>query len=137
MEKEIVGYRIKPNVNRFMVDGVLNHAMPIWDEEDKSAYFIRGHVGGSLVRRLKELQVLDLWFSPIYEDEEVKSNWTEKRHLDFYYKTGLMGDFEIQCSQVLRLMDKDYEYQEALRIVLDLYPDINKKDLEKELDKYI
>ena len=41
------------------------------------------------------------------------------------------------CKQVLMLMDKDYEYQEALRIILDLHPDINKKDLEKELDKYI
>jgi hypothetical protein len=34
-------------------------------------------------------------------------------------------------------MDKDYSYQNALDLVLKKYKNINKKDLEKELDKYI
>jgi hypothetical protein len=89
-KKEIVGYRLKPNIDRFMVDGILKTAMPIWNDEDKSVYFIKGHVAGSLVAKMKELQVLDLWFTPIYE--EVKSNWVKEHHLEYYYKEGIMSD---------------------------------------------
>ena len=90
-EQEIVGYRLKPSISRNMVDGILNNAMPIWNNKDKSVYFIRGHVAGCLVAKMKELQVLDLWFTPIYETEEVKSDWVKQNHLDYYYKEGLMS----------------------------------------------
>jgi hypothetical protein len=75
-----------------MVDRILKDSMPIWNDEDKSVYFIRGHVAGSLVARMKELQVLDLWFTPIYEFEEVKSDWIKQNHLDYYYKEGIMSN---------------------------------------------
>lgn len=40
------------------------------------------------------------------------------------------------ASAVLQLMDKDMEYQEALaKVVKDM--SVNKKTLEKELNKYI
>ena len=42
----------------------------------------------------------------------------------------------IECSQVLKLMDKDLSYNEALAVVLK-YSSIDKKSLEKELDLYI
>ena len=90
-KQEIVGYRLKPSINRMMVDGILKNAMPVWNDEDKSVYFIRGHVAGSLVAKMKELQVLDLWFIPIYEDEEIKSDWVKEHHLDYYYKEGIMS----------------------------------------------
>jgi len=89
-KQEIVGYRLKPHIDRMMVDGILKHAMPIWNEKDKSVYFIRGHVAGCLVLKLKELQVLDVWFTPIYENEEIKSDWVKQSHLDYYYRVGLM-----------------------------------------------
>jgi hypothetical protein len=73
-----------------MVDGILKNAMPKWNDEDKSVYFIRGHVGGSLVAKMKELKVLDLWFTPIFEFEEVKSDWVKQHHLDYYHKEGIM-----------------------------------------------
>ena len=41
-----------------------------------------------------------------------------------------------ECSQVLKLIDKDYEYQEALMIVLNI-TDRNKQELENELNNYI
>lgn len=91
-KQEIVGYRLKPHIDRMVVDAILKNAMPIWNGEDKSVYFIRGHVAGSLVAKMKELQVLDLWFTPIYESEEVKSDWVKEHHLDFYYKEGIMKD---------------------------------------------
>ena len=90
--QEIVGYRLKPSIDRMMVDGILKNAMPNWNDEDKSVYFIRGHVGGSLVAKLRELQVLDLWFTPIYENEEVKSDWVKEHHLDYYHKEGIMSN---------------------------------------------
>ena len=91
-EQEIVGHRLKPFIDRIMVDGILKNAMPIWNDEDKSVYFIRGHVGGSLVAKMKELKVLDLWFTPIYESEEVKSDWIKEHHIDYYKKEGMMAD---------------------------------------------
>ena len=93
-KQEIVGYRLKPHIDRIMVDGILKNAMPIWNDKDKgkSVYFIRGHVAGSLVAKMKELQVLDLWFTPIYEFEEVKNDWLKQNHLDYYYKEGIMNN---------------------------------------------
>lgn len=41
------------------------------------------------------------------------------------------------ASKVLKLMDNDYSYSEALKEVLKSDKRINKKRLEKELDKYI
>ena len=41
---------------------------------------------------------------------------------------------------VLRLMDtEEYSnnYCRSLALVLELFPEVNRKDLEKELDKYI
>lgn len=35
---------------------------------DKGLYFIRGHIGGSLVMKAKELGILDTHFEPVYED---------------------------------------------------------------------
>lgn len=42
-----------------------------------------------------------------------------------------------EFKQVLRLMDEDYSYEEALKIVLAENPNRNREDLEKELDQYI
>ena len=41
------------------------------------------------------------------------------------------------ASRVLRLMDEDYSYQEALRIALRENKGVGKRSLEKELDRYI
>lgn len=41
------------------------------------------------------------------------------------------------ASEVLKLMDNDYEYQQALKIVLSKYKNVNKAELERELDNYI
>jgi hypothetical protein len=111
-KKEIVGYKLKPNIDRLMVDGILKTSMPIWNDEDKSVYFIRGHVAGSLVAKMKELQVLDLWFTPIYE--EVKSDWVKEHHLEYYYKEGLMSD-EMVVEDGVEKLAKEY--------VNDNYPD--------------
>ena len=42
----------------------------------------------------------------------------------------------LNCSKVLQLMDKDYTYTEAINIVLK-DKQVNKKRLEKELERYI
>jgi hypothetical protein len=41
------------------------------------------------------------------------------------------------ASRVLKLMDQDISYQEALRISLKENKGVGKRSLEKELDKYI
>jgi uncharacterized protein YoaH (UPF0181 family) len=41
------------------------------------------------------------------------------------------------ASKVLQLMDKDYSYGEAVKKVLKEDKRLDKKKLEKELDKYI
>ncbi len=41
------------------------------------------------------------------------------------------------ASKVLQLMDKDFSYSEALKKVLSEDKRLDKKKLEKELDKYI
>lgn len=92
LKEQIVGYRLKPHIDRVMIDSILKNTMPIWNDNDKSVYFIRGHVAGSLVAKLKELQVLDLWFMPIYESEEVESDWVKEHHLEYYYEKGIMSD---------------------------------------------
>lgn len=83
-QNEIVGYKLNGVADRLTVDGLLKYAMPCYGdillsgkskhitemtEEEKSVYFTRGHVGGALVQRLKDLKVLDLWFTPVYEHE--------------------------------------------------------------------
>lgn len=41
------------------------------------------------------------------------------------------------ASVVLRLMDGNYSYEEALHIALLVYPEVNWIELEKELNYYI
>lgn len=41
------------------------------------------------------------------------------------------------CKKVLELMDKDFEYQKALKIVLDSDKRLSKTKLENELNKYV
>jgi len=41
------------------------------------------------------------------------------------------------CSTVLKLMDMDFSYTEALKIVLKKDKRLSKKKLETELNKYI
>ncbi len=41
------------------------------------------------------------------------------------------------CSKVLKLMDKDYSYQKALKKVLKEDKRLSKKKLEEELNNYI
>jgi len=41
------------------------------------------------------------------------------------------------CSTVLKLMDMDFSYQDALKIVLKKDKRLSKKKLETELNKYI
>ena len=43
----------------------------------------------------------------------------------------------IEASKVLQLMDEDFSYCEALKMVLESNTSINKKNLEIELNKYI
>lgn len=42
-----------------------------------------------------------------------------------------------EASMVLQLMDKDYSYERALKAVLSKFKSVDRKTLEKELDKYI
>lgn len=72
---KLIGYRLNGIADRETVNRTLNHPMPLWDgcggdggDRRHIRYFIRGHLGGSLVLRAKELGILDLWFEPIYEE---------------------------------------------------------------------
>jgi hypothetical protein len=154
-KQEIVGYRLNSNISRLMVDRVLQYSMPKWNDEDKSVYFIRGHVAGSLVAKMKELQVLDLWFIPIYEDEEIKSDWIKEHHLEYYYKEGIMKEEPKQETEHLlstetnkkRLLE-DVNKQETIeehylsipkplvdvsRMKVDNHPDIDNKETLEEV----
>ena len=41
------------------------------------------------------------------------------------------------CSGVLRLMDQDFSYMQAVENILSQNPEIDREELEKELDKYV
>jgi hypothetical protein len=43
----------------------------------------------------------------------------------------------VACSKVLQLMDEDYGYEKALKIIRVIYPKVDIKKLEKELDYYV
>lgn len=88
--ENIVGYRVKNSEFRQCADRVLGIAMPKWNDDDKDVYFIRGHIAGYLVAKLRELGVLDMWFDPIYEDNEIKSDWVQPHHLEYYITKGEM-----------------------------------------------
>lgn len=52
----------------------------------------------------------------------------------------LDGKKTIPCMAVLRLMDSGHfsnNYCKALNVILDIFPEIDRERLEKELDKYI
>lgn len=44
----------------------------------------------------------------------------------------------IPCSMVLRLMDStEYSYEYCVRMTLDVFVEVNREELERELDKYV
>lgn len=88
--ENIVGYRVKNSEFRAYADKILGIAMPKWNDDDSSVYFIRGHIAGYLVAKLRDLGVLDIWFEPIYEDNEVESDWVQPHHLEYYINQGKM-----------------------------------------------
>lgn len=88
MADDIVGYRLNDFVDRTLVDKILNYTMPYFGDillsgiskhikdmtpDEKSVYFTRGHVAGSLVKKCKDLKILDIWFTPIYASEVFKN----------------------------------------------------------------
>ena len=50
---------------------------------------------------------------------------------------GINGNKSKAVSKVLQLMDQDYSYSQAIKIVLNENKKLSKKKLEKELNKYI
>lgn len=55
-------------------------------------------------------------------------------------KNDFKGAKSIFCSMVLRLMDsEDYgnNYCKSLKLVLGIFPEVDREELEKELDKYV
>lgn len=74
------------------------------------------------------------------EDKNMNDIIIDKRNL-LGYKIESGNHYKsIPCTMVLRLMDTE-EYSEnycrALDLVLGLFPEIDREELEKELDKYI
>lgn len=65
-DKEIVGYKLNGVVSKEIVNKVLN-----WNNsrDQDGLYFIKGHLGGCLVAEAKRLDILDKWFTPVYEDK--------------------------------------------------------------------
>lgn len=55
-------------------------------------------------------------------EEDWQSSFSEKSH---------------QASIVLRLMNNDFTFQQAIKATLVAYPDCNQKELLKELENYI
>lgn len=55
------------------------------------------------------------------------------------FKDYILEEKSKEASEVLQLMDKDEDadYGKALKAVLKKYPKVDKKALEKELNKYI
>jgi hypothetical protein len=133
-QQEIVGYRLKPSIDRMMVDGILKNAMPVWNDEDKSVYFIKGHVVGSLVAKMKELQVLDLWFTPIYE--EVKSDWAKEHHLEYYHKEGIMKAKQETLNVKQNTHYVDFSNPNADKLSSASTTSMKQETLEEAADKY-
>lgn len=99
MEKEIIGYRLNGVITKQVVNALLQYQMPNWYDNDKSVYFLKGHIGGSLVKKLRDLKVFDLWFSPIYNG--LDASWLKKEHIDYYTNVGIMSNKDVYCVQVI------------------------------------
>lgn len=63
--KELIGYKLNGVVSKEIVDRVIKYKMP----EYNGLYFVKGHLGGSLVQEAKNLGILDKWFIPVYEEQ--------------------------------------------------------------------
>lgn len=64
----------------------------------------------------------------------------EEHHYTYFKIADLELYKSLECSEVLRLMDTEEcaeNYCKALRIVLDKYPNVNRAELEKELNAFI
>lgn len=60
--------------------------------------------------------------------------------LDLLLNRTFKQEKSIFCSMVLRLMDTENyanNYCDSLSLVLELFPEIDREKLEKELDKYV
>lgn len=104
---------------------------------------------------LKMYQEVDGEFKPAPRMEYMLKNWNDfsysVKHAPNDVAAGQMGKYYYyfinesfvneskskEASMVLNLMDHDYSYEDALKIVLKADPSINKSKLEKELDQYI
>jgi len=103
---EITGYKLNGIVTRGEVDKLLAYTMPIWDMDDKDIYFIRGHIGGSLVLKLKELKVFDIWFIPVYKD--IRQCIKEQRAI--YVEQGIMvQEINTYCVHIVPTIKSTYK----------------------------
>ena len=53
--------------------------------KDQDLYFVRGHLGGSLVKEAERLGILDKWFTPVYQYEVVKPTFTINGYSSEFY----------------------------------------------------
>lgn len=81
----------------------------------------------------------DLVYSPKTSGPNNVGTATYANKYDFYFinESFVNESKSKEASMVLNLMDHDYSYEDALKIVLKADPSINKSKLEKELDQYI
>jgi len=68
---KIIGYKLNGVVSKEIADRTLQ-----WKSLDYDGlYFIEGHLGGSMVAEAKRLDILDKWFTPVYEPEYKAGDW--------------------------------------------------------------
>lgn len=60
----------------------------------------------------------------------------KEQEMDILYKY-INSEKSIFVTIVLRLMDTEKSYEDALLLVYSMFPEINIVDLENELDKYV
>lgn len=75
------------------------------------------------------------FFTDLDSENQLKlAKWIEKNYVAFDHVSLKKSP---QVKSVLRLMDSDYSYQDALKTTLIIFPETNKELLEAELETYI
>jgi hypothetical protein len=164
-QKKIIGYKLNGTVDRKTVDRFLGETMSYcgdvllsgkskhcneMTEEEKSVYFTRGHVEGSLVKKCRQACVLDLWFTPIYEPEkprEIAATLSNNKLINIT-KEGVIVEGKLVKIKYIESLYSKTKYSETNTFgdtgwnirynTFDIgcYKNLNKKDLEYILRIY-
>ncbi len=74
MEKEIIGYKLNGKATAEEVSILLKCDKQVYSD---GTFFTKGHLNSDVIKKAKSLGILDIWFEPVFKEEEefIKGEW--------------------------------------------------------------